>query len=424
MSQQLLEPEMDYRQESQSNARQIGGVAEQNLWGRRVAAMQKGFKINTIYDMFKVDYPSVFDDEYMNGLGKAAPIISTTTAAYNEVHGAEAVSWVIQEADAFALIGMEPWRRGGFRAITAAAKTADGGVTENASIPATLKPTLANVDVPIKEVATTYSVSTRQTFYSLQEDDTWSEGGNTFEAQRIYHGLEFNKLINRMLLKDNDTLAAANVESIDRVIASKSEIDGVGQTAGDLDIYGLDRDSVTTHDAYVNHNSGTDRDLEASLIKDLKENAQPKWGGPGEGKPKGTLDNKYWLTGYDTMNRIEQIFESQNTYVNQGARVNITFNGVQTLPYGSDAGFLVNMLYGIPIFVSNDVAKDTLSRLYLIDGDHMHMKMGIPHQHFTAGMMKGTILELGNFQDKGMYYGAMELWADRFNVHAKLRDLQ
>ncbi len=424
MSQQLMQPEMDYRQETGGNARFVGRMAEQSLFARRVDAMNKGFKINTIYDMFKVDYPDVFDDQFMNEMGKAAPMLSTTTGAYNAVHGAEAVSWVIQEADAFALIGMEPWQRGGFRAITAAAKTADGGVTENATIPATLKPTLANVDVPIKEIATTYSVSSRQMFYSIQEDDVWSEGGNTFEAQRIYHGLEFNKLINRMLLKDNETLAAANVESIDRVIASKSEIDGVGQTAGDLDIYGLDRDSVTTHDAYVNHNSGTDRDLTATLIKDLKENAQPKWGGPGEGKPKGTLDNKYWLTGYDTMNRIEQIFESQNTYVNQGARVNITFNGVQTLPFGSDAGFLVNMLYGIPIFVSNDVSKDTISRLYLIDGDHMHMKMGIPHQHFTAGMSKGTVLELGNFQDRGMYYAAMELWADRFNVHAKLRDLQ
>ncbi|KKL61709.1 hypothetical protein LCGC14_2192600, partial [marine sediment metagenome] len=182
----LTEQEMAYRHESVDGARLVGQAAESSLFSRRRAHMQKGFKINTIYDMFKVDYPSVFDDSFMNDMGKAAPILSTTTAAYNEVHGAEAVSWVIQEADAFALIGMEPWRRGGYRAITTAAKTADGGVSENASIPATLKPTLANVDIPIKEVATTYSVSTRQSFYSMMEDDTWSEGGNTFEAQRIY----------------------------------------------------------------------------------------------------------------------------------------------------------------------------------------------------------------------------------------------
>jgi len=423
--QQLSSPEMNSQLLDSGESRLAGKYVENTLWDRRRAAMAKGFKINTIYDLFRVDYPEVFDDAYMNNLAKVdAPLLSSTTGAYVAVHGAEAVSWVIQEADAFALIGMQPWKRGGYRAITAAAKTSGGGVAENATIPDTFKPTLLNVDIPIKEVATSFNVSSRQMFYSLQDDDVWAEGGDSFEAQRIYHGLEFNKLINRNLLTDNDTLAANNIESIDRAIASKSEIDGVGQTAGDLDIYGLDRDSSTVHDAYVNHNSGTDRDLTANLIKDLKENAQPNWGGPGEGKPKGTLDNKFWLTGYDTMNRIEQIFESQNIYENQGARVNITFNGVQTLPKGSDAGFLVNMLYGIPIFVTNDVAKDTLSRLYLIDGDHMHMKVGIAHQFFTAGMTKGTVLELGNFQDKGMYYFAGELWTDRFNVHAKLRDLQ
>ena len=236
--------------------------------------------------------------------------------------------------------------------------------------------------------------------------------------------MEHNKLINRALLTDNETLAADNPESIDRVIASKSEIDGVGQTAGDLDIYGLDRDSVTTYDAYVNHNSGTDRDLTTEILKDMVQNVQPFWGGPGTGLPAGSSEGVFWLTGFDTKAEIDKIIEQQSTYRNLGTRVNITLNGITTLPAGSQAGFLVNELYGFPLMISNDVPKDTISRVYLINGRHMTWKSGITPQFFSAGMGKGTPLELGNFQDKGMFYQAGELWSDRFNVHAKGRDFQ
>lgn len=396
-----------------------GFMTERN--GRLV----KAFRIQNIYDMMRVDYPHLFDDAFMNQFGKDAPLLSSTTGAYVAVHGSAAIGWVIQEANALGLIGLTPWHVGGFRSITTAGKTADVGVTEGASIPNTTKPTLLNVDVPIKEAANTFDVSSRQEFYSrLGNDDVWNEGGSSFNAQRNYHAFEHNKLINRALLTDNDTLAAANPESIDRVIASKSEIDGVGQTAGDLDIYGLDRDSVTTHDAYVNHNSGTDRDLTTAILKDMITNTQPFWGGPETGMPAGSDEGVFWLTGHDTKAVIDRLFEAQNTYFNKGIRVEVTLHGVRTLPAGSEAGMLVNNLYGKPLFVSNDVPKDTISRVYLINGNHMTWKAGIPPQFFSAGMNKGTPLELGKFTNEGMFYQAGELWSNRFNVHAKGRDFQ
>lgn len=432
--QQILK--MDDQSKNQLN-QFYGKGGLDDLWDRRDYAARygfiterngqlvKSFTIENIYDMMRVDYPHLFDDQLMNSINKDAPMITTTTGAYVAVHGSSAVSWVIQEANALGLIGMTPWGVGGFRALTTAAKTADGGVTENANIPATLKPVLANVSVPIKEVANSFDTSSRLEFLSrLGQDNVWNEGGSNFTAQRNYHAMEHSKLVNRMLLKDNETLAAANAESIDRVIGSKSEIDGVGQTAGDLDIYGLDRDSVTTHDAYVNHNSGTDRSLTTTLIKDLVTNTQPFWGGPDTGLPAGSDEGVFWLTGHDTKAQIDKIFEAQNTYRNNGVRVNVTLNGVQTLPDGSEAGFLANTLYGKPLFVSNDVAKDTISRIYLINGRHMTWKAGILPQFFSAGMNKGTPIELGRFGNEGMFYQAGELWADRFNVHGKLRDLQ
>ncbi len=413
----------------------LGGMDE--YWARREFAKQygfmsekngqlvKSFKIRNIYDMIRVDYPHLFDDGFMSQFSKDAPLLSTTTGAYQAVHGASAVSWVIQEDNALRLLGLTPWNVGGFRGLTEAGKTSGGGVAEGSTIPNTTKPTLVNVDVPIKEEANTFDVSSRQEFYSrLGNDDVWNEGGSSFIAQRNYHAMEHNKLINRQILTDNNTLAGDNAESLDRIIASKSEIDGVGQDAGDLDIYGLDRDSVTTNDAYVAHNSGTDRNLTTALLKDVIVNTQPFWGGPGTALPAGDDRNVFWLSGYDTKAEVDKLFESQNTYRNLGVKVNITLNGVQTLPSGSEAGFLVNSVYGYPWFSSNDVAKDTISRIYLINGNHLTWKSGILPQFFSAGMGKGTPLELGKFTDEGMFYQAGEVWADRFNVHGKIRDLQ
>ena len=106
-------------------------------------------------------------------------------------------------------------------------------------------------------------------------------------------------------------------------------------------------------------------------------------------------------------------------------RVSVGMNGVQTLPYGSEAGMLVNTLYGIPLFVSDDVpASGAISNLYLLDLNHLKMGVGIPPMYFEAGFSKGTVGELDAFQNLGIYYEMGELLATRFNVHGKIRDLQ
>ena len=97
-------------------------------------------------------------------------------------------------------------------------------------------------------------------------------------------GTKHKEAMNQQLLRDVQTQTGAGgvyagitgFETIDRVIASDSEEDANGGAGSAYyDIFGLDRDSATTFDANVSHNSGTDRALSDSLIRtmiyDIKE---------------------------------------------------------------------------------------------------------------------------------------------------------
>jgi hypothetical protein len=269
----------------------------------------KSFKIRTIYDMMRVDYPHIYSDDMLNAITKAdAPYLSSSTAMYNAVHGAEAVHQIIQEDNVRRLLPKVPYLRGGVRFITAAGTTSGVGIAENAAVPDTVSATLANVDYGIKERSYSFNVSARMEFLSMLEDDAWSQGGGAFAAARYFAQLEFNKTLNRELTTNVTTLAGNNFESIDRVVSSYAEVNSCGDVdANDSDIYGINRDAGATYaDAYVNHNSNTDRDLTLDLCKDVLENVQPNWGGPEVGGQPGNYENKIWLTGYDTKNVIEQ----------------------------------------------------------------------------------------------------------------------
>jgi len=388
---------------------------------------QKGFEIKTIADLMAYQYPFMLDDNFMAGyssLAKAdAPLLSSTTGAYTAVHGFEAYEQVIQEANLFGLLRKTVYSIGGYKALTAAGATSGGDIGENAAIPDTIKPTLQDVNVPIKEFAIAFETSLKNQFLSQTPNDVWRQyaggGGSAMAALRGYFAVESAKLINRQLLVDNETAPGNGFESIDRIVGSYSEINGVGQTAGDLDVYGIDRDAgASWADAYVNHGSGTDRDLSLSHIKDILSNTRKHWKNPAD------TSNKIWLTGYDTLSRIEQIYESQMTYNPQGARIQPSINGIQVLDRGQSVGMMVSTLHDIPVIVSDDVPQDTISRIYLLDLDRLEFQQGMLMQYFEGGASRGTVVELGSFGDKGVFYMSGELVATRFNCHGKGRDFQ
>ena len=404
---------------------------EQNGYHARANALKKslfgkGFQFNTVTDMMVYHYPFLLDDNFMAGYQLAkvdAPLLSTTTGAYTAVHGFEAFEQIVQEASLFGVLRKGVYDLGGYRAIIAAGATSGGGIVENSVIPDTIKPTFQNVNVPIKEFGIAFETSMRNEFLSTTQNDVWrqyeGQGGSAMAALRAYFTVESAKLINRQMTLDNDTLAGDGFESIDRIVGSFSEIDGVGQTAGDLDIYGQDRDAGASWvDSYVNHNSGVDRDLAVSQVKDVLANVRKHWRQPN------STQNKIWITGYNTLSRIEELYESQNTYNPQGAKIQPSVNGISTVSKGVEAGLEVATLYNIPVLVSDDIPADVLERLYLLDLDRLEFGVGMPMQYFEGGASRGTVVELGTFATKGVYYISGEIFSYRFNCHGKLRDIQ
>ncbi len=375
--------------------------------------------IRTIEDLERLYYSA----EGARYIAKAdAPVLSTTTGVYKPIYGAQVWRQLNQADNAFGLLPKVPWIRSGWRVITArASSSVTGGVAENGAIPDSIKPSFQEVSTKPKTVAHVFNVSEVQQFLAKESND---DAIGDLEFMRGYMAIEHKEQIDRMLLTDVDTLAGNNFESIDRVVSSYSEVSDatIGLDAGDADIYSIDRDTAASWaDAYVNHNSGTDRALTDELIRTLLQNVYTNGGHP-------TL----FLTGYDTYSAIQGLYNDQARYNQPMAqfKVKVGVNGVETAE-GTQVGINVATLYGIPIFTDPHVPKDTISRLYLLDTSNpenfdiprLCFKVAKPTQYFEAGMSSGDPFGINKLADEGMYRTMGELICTFFAAQGKIRDL-
>lgn len=351
-----------------------------------------------------------------------APVLSSTTGVYNAVYGAAAFNQLNSEANVFAALPKYPWRKSGWRVITAdAGSAAAGGVSEGGAIPDTIKPTFAEVAATPKEVVHSFEISTKMQRLAGTDDDTITG----VETLRAYHADLHAKRINEMLCVDMNTLAGTGFESIDRVTGTAAENTALSYTSGDEDIYGIDRSASSWADAVCDHNSGTDRTLTMDLITSTLATLQ------GNGARTNLI-----ITGTDTYWRIVEMADSQVRYqgvLQKDAMVQIGVNGVQT-EEGINAGVRVATLFGIPIIKSQSVAQDTISRIYLLDTTEQAgtgvPRLGIailaPTMYFETGMdaADNNPFVTGTLSSKGMYYTAGELVCTFFKGQGKIRDLK
>jgi len=349
-----------------------------------------------------------------------APVLSTTTGVYNAVYGAQVWAQLNQEANAFGILPKYPWTRSGWRVITArSSASVIGGVAENATLPETTKPSFLEVSTKPKTVVHTFDVSEVQEFLATESDDD-AIGDMAFMRQ--YKGIEHKEYINKMLLMDVDTLAGDNFESIDRVCSAYSEVNAGLCGANDADIYGIDRDAAASWaDAYVSHNSGTDRSLTDEIIRTAMYNVRTNGG-----------NTTVLLTGEDTYSVIQGLYDPQVRYSVLGeATVKIGVNGIDTKD-GINVGIHVASLYGVPIITSKDVAKDTISRIYLLDTSdpegfgipRLGFKVAKPTQYFEAGISMGDPFSINRLGNEGMYRTMGELICTFFKAQGKIRDLK
>jgi len=352
-----------------------------------------------------------------------APVLTSTTGVFNAVYGAQAFSQLNNEANVFGLLPKRPWEKSGWRVITAdAGSTATGGVAENATIPDTIKPTFAEIQTNPKQIAHTFDVSYIHEGLVQKGDDALGD----MEYLRGYFAILHAKRINEMLCKDANTLAGDNFESIDRVTGSyASLITNLSYTAGDEDIYGIDRSANSWADAVSDDNSGVDRYLIDELIRDNLATV----------KNNGGRTNLI-ITGNDTLFKIFGLYENQVRYrgvLERNGLAQIGVNGVQT-EEGMEAGIRVALVYGIPLFSSQAVTKDTISRIYLLDTTdndetgvpRLFIALLYPTLYFESGMSANNPdpFAINRFGTQGVYYTGGELICTFFKAQASIRDLK
>lgn len=341
------------------------------------------------------------------------PYLSTTTGIYNPIYGQKVWSQLNQEKNLFACLPKKVWDSTGWRVITARADTPPvGGIAEDGAIPETGKPTYAQIYTKPKLVAHSFAASEIDSFLSTVDDAL-----NPMAAAREYFAIEHAEHINKMLLQNVTTLAGNNIDSIDRMISSYSEVNGCADVdADDADVFGLNRDAgATWADAYVNHNSNTNRALSLDLIDTTLTNIRLNGGQPD-----------LIVTGYDTLQRLQALLQAQRRFGHADEKMIVpTYNGVKGVPAeGYEGGFVVATYQGIPIIPSKDVVDDGLSRMYFIDSRYMFLRIAKPTQYFETGVSTGNPFAIDTFGDEGVYRTMAELVCVFFAAHGKLRDLE
>jgi hypothetical protein len=378
--------------------------------------------IKTYHDMLSIWYPDTYGKNNKNidnlHLMKADnPFATSDAAAYAATHGTFVWSQVSLEAKGFNALDKEPWIRSGWKVKTARGTTANtGGRTETAVLPDTVHPVYLNVNTSPKIILTSFNVTALQQELSLNSNDDMFE--DTIEQIRMDMGEEHLRLFNEHLFTDVDTLAGDNMESLDRVISSGDEETSLSLTAGDPDIYGIDRTASAWADSYVNHNSGVDRDFTFNLLDTLFENTADFY---KEG------DRRVLITGHDTYNRIVQSRNPQVQFTNpylSNMRIQQTVNGVKT-EVGIDAGYEVAAYRNTPIIRTNVVPVDTISRVYLVNLEYVKEAILMPTQYFQTGLLSnGNPFGINFLGDEGLFATILELRAYNFKAHGKLRDLK
>lgn len=381
--------------------------------------------INTIQELENLEYFGVGQSDYIAKTD--APVLTSTTGVLNILYGKTTWALFNQEANTIGVLPKGVWEKSGWRLETArAGSTADGGVSEAGTIPDTIKPTYVEVDNTLKENVHTFEVSTKQE-YLVNKDD----GTSDLEHSRKVMSVKHREAMNQQLLRDASAQAGGatadyagidGFETIDRVISSDSEEDAFGGTYDHyFDIFGLDRDSVTTYDSVVDHNSGTDRDLSDELIRgiifDLEE----------EGAQTTVIN-----TGFDTVSAAIALYSDQVRYNVIGqATVQVGVNGIQTQD-GINTGIRIKSIYDIPMIASKDMIQDTISRMFFLDTSdpegagepRLSLSIGRPTQYFEAGFEKDTPFTIDKLSTKGMYYTSGEIKCTTLNTQGKLRDLK
>ena len=311
------------------------------------------------------------------GISKADDLTYTSdpSAAFNTTYGATVYNQLNTKSEVFKLLKKEPWTQSGWRVMTGRHATT-AGVAENNSeaggtLPDTDKPDITNVEATLKQIVSTWEISTKAAMLSEADDGL----GNLAAFMRKENSEAHMYAIDDMLLATTDTVTAANFESLDRITADHTQRAYIANADADLNIYNITRSTDDWSHPTMQLATPGSAGHAALSLSDLDTLIQ---GALEEGVNYADL---IFLTGYDTYQDLKALMQNDganaawNYNLAQGGAGNM--NGV-TGESGLAFDSRVGSYDGIPIFLSQHVEKDTTSRIHLLDMGNLAMRIAAP----------------------------------------------
>ncbi|DBA34688.1 TPA_asm: major head protein [Caudoviricetes sp. vir519] len=333
---------------------------------------------------------------------------TTTTGFKNIVYGMRLIQQFLAEWPTTKLIGSEPWGdQSGFRAVTEAGTYPAIGQAEGGAIPEAGMAVLQPIEVDPCHVAAAYGHTLVSDALQNKDDNLKVMPFNRDQAEQYLRAA-----FNEALWKELGTDTGDDPVSIDKIVSSNSEVtDIVGYDVTDADFYNILRsDGDSVFDSWVLHNDGVDRALTLDLVDALIDACKPYWA------DRDQRNNKIFITGDDTFRTWSNLVKDEQQLMEK-QWVQIDKNGIRIT--GKEGGFLLNTYERIPIFTDADIPADGLSRLFLLDLDHLTWKMLVP----PTDMFSSDYLALQIWASKGVYFWLGQTYCDKPNAHGKLRDL-
>lgn len=346
-----------------------------------------------------------------------SPLVSSTTGTYQAIFGRKVWSQLNQEFNAFSIMPKKPWEKSGWRVVTDKPdRTKGGGIAENGTLPETSKPVFEEVSTKPKTVAHTFDLSETAMFLA-DKDDGLGDARAVMKMEMAKHHAEH---INSMLLEDVDVVAGNNFESLDRCLSNSNVESATNFVTAESDHnqYNLTRAGATAgsaqwYDANVDAGAtGTARALSLNILDGMFRSVWEKGGQP-----------KVILTGYDTLEKVQQLLQPQQRFTEM-KRVVPGVNGVKGVP-GMEAGFVVATYNGVPLIPSKDVHAESgeLSRMYFMDTDYMYFCTAKPTLYHESGIETGDPFGINRLGQMGMFHTMGELWQLFYRAHGKVRDI-
>jgi len=390
-------------------------------------------RIRTIHDL--VDFHYGFVPQYFaekNDVQKADDTVAVgdNPGINNVVYGQEVYTLLNHEANLFSLIEKRPWRKSGERIIVERGRSlGEGGHQQNAPLPDTDHPEIDEYEQDVTTVAHTFDVTQEQQLLSDTNDDRLDD---PFDFYRRYYGTgteyqsgegEHPKHINAQLGSpaNRDESSGAVFEDaflpLDRVISDQDEATSILSDPQDASIYGFDRSAGEFEASVLSASGGGDRNVTLDLFDDAVTAVRES-----SGKEPVTDDNYFWLTGHDTFQLLEEEVGSKERL--EPVRTSVGLNGVETNA-GDDIGITVQSYKDIPIFRTNDLVTDSVSRVFLIDSSTIFMKQLLPTQFYSTGInIDDNPFALDRRANEGMFLTMGELTCTNPAAQAKIRDLK